>query len=113
MDKDLDLNYLFDNFNFINRFFKPLLLHKIKGFNQSKAQLNFNRRLSEPVFISFYNTKFEFYLNGTIMSEKECLFSHFNANQTYYFGSMRIIAFTDNVFYAANKVCPYVFTNSQ
>ena len=110
IDSDLDLHSFFNSFNF-DKSFKPLVFQKTKGFNQNMRKISAKKSLQD-YFISFFNLKFDFYVNKTILlTKKLCKYENFDKKLTNYFGYMSSISFEENIFYS-KEVCPFVFMNT-
>ena len=110
MESTLDLRNLLNVFN-VKYESKLLIFENLKGFNHM-----FNARpikhFSHNYTISFYNAKFDFFLNATRLITKEhCSHANFEAKIANYFGSMHSVFFADNTLYS-KEVCPYVFMST-
>jgi hypothetical protein len=93
-----------------------ILIQNVKGFNQKifkKTDNSTNKKSSLRFggFIDFVNVNFDFYQNGTRLTEEKCKRENFDRNMLSFFGIMEDIYLDDNVFYS-NKICPYVFMNT-
>jgi hypothetical protein len=118
LDNDLDLANLLRVFG-VTKTFWLILIQNTQGFNQKTIQGSMhshieskNRTISKiDIEYDLINTKFDFYQNGTLLAEDKCKKENFDRNMTSFF-SMKKLALVDNVFYN-NKVCPYVFINTQ
>jgi hypothetical protein len=108
LDNDLD---------FWDTFFmkEVILIQNVKGFNQKKI---FQKKQSVKNsfffmgYVDFVDIEFDFYRNGTLLTEENCTRENFDRNMTGYFGDIRKIMLGENAFYG-NKVCPYVFINTK
>ena len=91
------------------------LFQNVKGFNQRqfwKAK-NHNGINSEMRFrgeYDFVNVNFDFYQNGTLVTEDNCKRENFDRNMKSFFGDIQHLTINDNVLYNQN-ICPYVFMN--
>jgi len=83
----------------------------VKGFNQIVLQKKRYTRTNFGGYIDFVNVNFDFFRNGTRLTEDICKRENFDANMESFYGSMQDVTLDDNVFYNS-KVCPYVFTNA-
>jgi hypothetical protein len=110
-------NVLFDNdFDFWRDFVGKdlILIQNVKGFNQNVLKKKRKTLTNIPYFggfIDFVNVNFDFYQNGTRLTEEKCKRENFDPNLLSFFGTMEIIVLDDNVFYN-NKICPFVFINT-
>jgi hypothetical protein len=115
-DNTFNLKNLLDFFSF-DYFWsesqsKIILFQNVKGFNQKRLSNEYvedeDEYLSEYI-INFYDINFEFYERDRLLDDGDCIKSNFNMS---FFGPIRQLMLTDNVFYN-QKVCPYVFANTQ
>jgi hypothetical protein len=90
----------------LTSFRKFVLFHKIKGFDFYDRNLSLNHENLEDYSINFYDSMFDFYLNGTKLVACSANYTFFN-----YFGSIQTLVFNKNTLYNT-KVCPYVFSNT-
>jgi len=117
-DNTFNLKNLLDFFSFDNLWSesqsKIVLFQNVKGFNEKRLSNEYvhddddDEYLSDYI-INFYDVNFEFYQRERLLGDGDCIRSNFN---TSFFGPIRQLMLTDNVFYN-QKVCPYVFANSQ
>lgn len=108
----LQIQNLIEMFNLTSER-KHIIFHKIKGFDQDffLSKLNINLSNLETYSINFYDSKLEFFLNGS-NAEILCSLSNlFDLSQINYFGSIKTLVFNKNILYIS-KICPYVFMNS-
>ena len=76
------------------------------------SKLNINLSNLETYSINFYDSKLEFFLNGS-NAEILCSLSNlFDLSQINYFGSIKTLVFNKNILYIS-KICPYVFMNTK
>jgi hypothetical protein len=117
----LDLSLLLSMFTFVEKKRQTLLFQNVKGFNFDKSLANkyVNTELISSFNLNFYNVKFDFYVNETLITENECLlnkrkafgFTSRDLRSGGFFGSIKSLILSDNVFYN-NKICPYAFTRT-
>ena len=106
LDNKLDLKNLLSHFKYV----KTIYFQNIKGFNQNSVGKTTNEFIS-TFNLNFYNIKFEFYSNEKLITDADCKRKAFNFSLSGFFGSIKNLILTDNVFYN-NKVCPYVFADT-
>ena len=111
LDNDLKINNVL-------KLFSPkriLLLQNIKGFNQrqflgTKNHTDINSEMRFRGEYDFVNVNFDFYQNGTLVTEDNCKRENFDHNMKSFFGDIQHLTLNDNVLYNQN-MCPYVFMN--
>ena len=88
---------------------KNIVFNRINGFNlKLYKKPNYYYKGYE---ILFENSRFDFYIDGSKINEKNCKLSNFN--QTFnIFGPILALTMNSNNFYSKNT-CPYVFMNSE
>ena len=60
----------------------------------------------------FFNVNFDFYQNGTLVTEVNCKRENFDHNMKSFFGDIQHLTLNTDVFYSQN-ICPYVFMNAK
>jgi hypothetical protein len=113
LDNDLKINNIL-------KFFSPirmLLFQNVKGFNQRQFWKTKNHKgiKSETPFhgeYDFFNVNFDFYQNGTLITEENCKRENFDRNMKSFFGDIQNLMLNTDVFYN-QKTCPYVFMNAK
>jgi hypothetical protein len=110
LDNDLDLTQLLRVFSALKNI-ETIVIHNIKGFNQKTIQSSKHYYSKFDLIYNLINAKFDFYQNGTLLTEDKCKKENFDRNMTSFFGTKKL-ALVDNVFYD-NKICPYVFINTR
>jgi hypothetical protein len=109
LDNDLDLTNLLRVFS--ATYIRMILIQNLEGFNQKTIQSSNKNFPKFNIEFNLINTKFDFYQNGTLLTEGKCNKENFDRNMTSFF-SMKNLFLSINVFYD-HKVCPYVFINSR
>jgi hypothetical protein len=110
LDNDLDLTNFFRIFS-ATKTFLTILIQNIEGFNQKTIQSSNQNFFKFDIEYDLTNAKFDFYQNGTLLTEDKCKKENFDRNMTSFIGTKKLVL-VDNVFYD-NKVCPYVFINTR
>jgi hypothetical protein len=111
-NSDLYLNNTFDLISIVkilkpyNNLLITISFYKFKGFNY--VNFEYSNITDYSVSVSF--GRFDFYLNNTLIGEKECILDNFK-NKTSFFGSIIVLTLGYNIIYS-KKTCPYVFMNS-
>ena len=119
LENSFDYDRLIDLFK-INLFKnKPLIdlphsiiFQNIRGFNQKTNDTSLIRIHSKNVIsIDMTNVNFDFYQNEILINEDSCLPSSFR-NTSGFFGAIKQLSLVSGVNYE-NKICPYVFEQTQ
>ena len=92
-----------------------ILLENVKGFNQKLKIFSEKSRYNTPHSrsVQIYDVNFDFYVNGSLLEAKDCNVKNVDSKSKMvnFFGDIQILMLTEKVFFN-NKVCPYVFVNS-
>jgi hypothetical protein len=110
LDNDLDLTNLLRVLSATNNIW-IILIQNIKGFNQKTIQSSNQNFPKSDIEYDLINAKFDFYQNGTLLTEEKCRRENFDRNMASFF-SMKKLVLLDNVLYS-KKICPYVFINTR
>ena len=108
--------YLDNTFSYAKLFYslrfeynKEISFHKLKGFNH-KSNNKIYKYFSDYQ-IQIENSRFEFYMNETRITDEMCKLANFK-NDTNLFGAIQYMRLSTNIYYS-KKTCPYVFINSK
>jgi hypothetical protein len=110
LNNDLALHGVFNIFNRSHRQ-NDVLFQNVKGFNENKrAFATMDQSFNEIRSIQITNVNFDFYSQGKLIPSENCTSENFNS-KTNFFGSLKFLLLIEKVFYT-NKICSYVFTNT-
>lgn len=106
-DNSLDMSQLLRPLIFIES--KYIFFFRSKGFNHILPGRLVNPYLS-AFYVFFQYSRFDFYLNGSLITKSMCHESNFNKD-TNFFGSMQNLNINYNTRFSV-ETCPYVFLNA-
>ena len=111
-----DETYLDNTFANAEVFYKPnfskyreITFVKIKGFRIVSFK-KVNTYLNEYIIIVLLNSRFDFYINETKITQDKCKLTNFMYG-TNFFGALKVIELDTTIY--SKKTCPYVFKNNK
>ena len=87
-----------------------VMFTRIKGFNTKSPHQRSGISYGH-LNVLFLSSRFDFYINGTKIDEKNCKLSYFSEKYEA-FGPINILTI-DSLNYFSKKTCPYVFMNTR
>ena len=84
LDNDLDLTNLLRVFSASNNIWM-VLIQNIEGFNQKTIENKYQNYPKSDIEYDLINAKFDFYQNGTLLTEDKCMKENFDQNMTSFF----------------------------
>ena len=89
---------------------KFIFLYNLKGFNFVNYKSIYKYLNEYKVTVQF--SRFQFYINTSLVDENLCKFSNFNNSKIEFFGTIKILLMDTDIYYS-KLTCPYVFMNTK
>jgi hypothetical protein len=105
---DLDLRGVLNIFNRTHE--ADVIIQNVNGFNEKEFRKT-DVMDTAVRSIQTQNVYFDFYRQEKLLTSENCIRDNFGS-KTNFFGSIKALFFLYKVFYN-NKICPYVFMNTQ